>query len=162
MNRLNLFALLVGLSSTATLFCQSELRFANLGDFKTVGDKTVKNCKLGYRTFGRLNAGKNNVVLWTTWFTETTADIVNYGTLNSVMDTTALFIVAVDALTNGVSASPSNTDEFPQVTIRDMVNSQYRLLTEHLSIDHLKAVMGFSMGGLASIGMERCLSNVYG
>jgi len=57
-------------------------------------------------------------------------------------------LIIVDALTNGVSSSPSNTDEFPEITIRDMVNSQYELLTNHLGIEHLYAVMGISMGGM--------------
>ena len=38
--------------------------------------------------------------------------------------------------------------EFPVFTIRDMVNSQYRLLTENLGINHIRAVMGISMGGM--------------
>jgi homoserine O-acetyltransferase len=106
---------------------------------------------LGYRTFGNLNEDKSNVVLWTTWFTGTTADIVNYDVLNSTMDTTGLYIIAVDALTDGVSSSPSNSVNFPAVTIRDMVNSQYQLLTEYLSINHIKAVMGYSMGGIQAL-----------
>jgi homoserine O-acetyltransferase len=38
--------------------------------------------------------------------------------------------------------------KFPKFTIRDMVNSQHRLLTEKLNIRHLHAVMGISMGGM--------------
>jgi homoserine O-acetyltransferase len=37
---------------------------------------------------------------------------------------------------------------FPVFTIRDMVNSQHRLLTENLGINHIRAVMGISMGGM--------------
>jgi homoserine O-acetyltransferase len=37
---------------------------------------------------------------------------------------------------------------FPKVTIRDMVETQHRLLTEVLKIDHVKAVIGISMGGM--------------
>lgn len=139
------------LSCVTNVFCQNKLHFANLGDFTTVEGKTIKNCKLGFRTFGNLNADKNNVVLWTTWFAGTTADIIKYDILNRTMDTAALYIIAVDALTDGVSSSPSNSGNFPAVTIRDMVNSQYQLLTEHLSIHHLKAVMGWSMGGCQAL-----------
>jgi homoserine O-acetyltransferase len=146
-----LIFLLLILSFVNNTFCQNSLNFIDIGDFKTVEGKTINNCKLGYRTFGNLNEDKSNVVLWTTWFTGTTADIVNYDVLNSTMDTTGLYIIAVDALTNGVSSSPSNSVNFPAVTIRDMVNSQYRLLTEYLSINHIKAVMGYSMGGIQAL-----------
>jgi homoserine O-acetyltransferase len=143
--------LLLILASAINTFCQNGLNFINIGDFKTVEGKTIKNCKLGYRTFGNLNSDKSNVVLLTTWFGGSTADIVNFGILDRTMDTTALYIIAVDALTNGVSSSPSNSENFPAVTIHDMVNSQYQLLTKHLSITHLKAVMGFSMGAMQAL-----------
>jgi homoserine O-acetyltransferase len=66
---------------------------------------------------------------------------------------TGLFVVTVDALGNGVSTSPSNSSEqprmkFPRFTVRDMVESQRRLLTEHLGVTHVRAVMGISMGGI--------------
>ena len=62
-------------------------------------------------------------------------------------------MIAVDALANGVSSSPSNSAsqprmKFPKITMRDMVNSQHRLLIETLGIKHLKAVVGISMGGM--------------
>jgi homoserine O-acetyltransferase len=63
------------------------------------------------------------------------------------------FVIAVEALGNGVSSSPSNSRlqprmKFPKFTIRDMVESQHELLARALHIDHLKAVMGTSMGGM--------------
>jgi homoserine O-acetyltransferase len=150
-SKLSILLSLLFLSNATTSFCQNDLSFINIGDFKTVEGETIKNCKLGYRTFGTLNEDKSNVVLWTTWFTGTSADLVNYNILNSTMDTSGLYIIAVDALTNGVSSSPSNSENFPAVTIRDMVNSQHLLLTKHLSINHIKAVMGYSMGGIQAL-----------
>ena len=38
--------------------------------------------------------------------------------------------------------------KFPNYTYDDMVVAQYRLLTEHLKVDHLRLVMGTSMGGM--------------
>jgi len=64
-------------------------------------------------------------------------------------------VITVDALSNGVSSSPSNSRaqprmKFPRITIRDMVETQHELLTRVLGIHHLKAVMGISMGGMQS------------
>jgi homoserine O-acetyltransferase len=129
-------------------YAQSELQFVNIGDFKTSGGDIIKDCTIGFRTIGELNAEKSNVVLWPTWFTGTSEQIITYGFTNSLIDTTGLFIVIVDALTNGVSSSPSNTADFPVVSIRDMVNSQHTLLVDHLGIEHVFAVMGISMGGM--------------
>ncbi len=127
-------------------FSQVEQKFANIGDFTTSDGEIIKDCKIGYRTVGELNAEKSNAILWPTWFTGTSEQVV--GILNTTIDTTGLYIIIADALTNGVSASPSNTNNFPKITIRDMVNSQHQLLTNHLGIDHLKAVVGISMGGM--------------
>jgi len=123
-------------------------QFANIGDFKTTDGGIITNCKVGYRTLGKLNDEKTNVILWTTWFTGTSSQVIDFGVLNNTMDTTGKYIIIVDALTNGISSSPSNTEDFPKISIRDMVNSQHKLLTEHLEIGQVKVVMGISMGGM--------------
>jgi homoserine O-acetyltransferase len=97
---------------------------------------------------GKLNTDKSNVVLWPTWFSGTSENVISSGIINNLIDTTGLYIIIVDALTNGVSSSPSNTLNFPIVSIRDMINSQYSLLVNYLNIDHLYAVVGLSMGGM--------------
>lgn len=141
-----LFSIL--LSCAYVTFAQSELQLINIGDFKTSGGDIIKDCKIGFRTVGKLNDEKNNVVLWPTWFTGTSEQVINFGFTNSLIDTTGLYIIVVDALTNGVSSSPSNTPDFPDISIRDMVNSQHSLLVNHLGINHLFAVTGISMGGM--------------
>jgi homoserine O-acetyltransferase len=141
----NIFTILLILVTTY-LTAQFDQQFANIGEFQTENGKVIKDCKVGYRTVGKLNTEKTNAVLWPTWFTGTSEHVI--GSMNNVMDTTGLYLIIVDALTNGISSSPSNTKEFPEVTMRDMVNSQYKLVTDHLNIDHLYAVMGISMGGM--------------
>jgi homoserine O-acetyltransferase len=71
--------------------------------------------------------------------------------LGAYVDTTRHHVVIVDALADGHSSSPSNTPGgealFGALTIGDMVETQHRLLTEHLGVRHLRAVVGISMGG---------------
>lgn len=132
------------------LNAQCILKTASLGNFKTVSGKEIQNCSIAYRTLGRLNADKSNVVLWPTWFSGK-SDIICNVIASMMIDTTGLYIIVVDAFGNGVSSSPSNSLGFPEITIRDMVNSQHTLLTKHLTINHVKAVMGISMGGMQTM-----------
>lgn len=71
------------------------------------------------------------------------------------LDTDRHCVIVVDALGNGLSASPSNSrlqpdSLFPRFTIRDMVASQRRLL-DHLGVGQLAAVVGASMGGMQAL-----------
>jgi len=129
-------------------FSQSELQLVNIGNLVTTNGEEIKNCEIGYRTVGELNADKSNAILWPTWFGGTSEEIIQPSFIASFIDTTKCYIIAVDALTNGVSSSPSNTINFPEVSVSDMVNSQYILLVRHLNIHHLYAVMGISLGGI--------------
>ena len=89
---------------------------------------------------------------WTaTWFRGTSEGSLRFAT--AFVDTTAFYMIVADALGNGVSTSPSNTptqggESFPEISIGDMVATQYRLVTEVLNLDGLYAVTGASMGGM--------------
>lgn len=129
------------------------LQYANLGDLKLESGAVIHDCKIGYRTMGTLNAAKSNAVLFPTWLGGRSGDVaMNIGP-GKFVDSSKYFVVIVDALGNGVSCSPSNSTrqhgiDFPQFSIRDMVYSQYRLLTETLRLSHVHAVVGLSMGGI--------------
>jgi len=143
-----LLLMLITETSATTLSRNSELKVAQLGDFGASNGEVIKDLKITYRTIGRLNADKSNVVLWPTWFTGTSGDVINTGTLTNILKTEGLYIVIVDSLANGVSSSPSNTPNYPDISIQDMVNSQYALLVDYLNITHLHAIIGISMGGM--------------
>jgi homoserine O-acetyltransferase len=129
------------------------LQTASLGDLKLESGEVLRNCRIGYRTFGSLNAAKSNAVLFPTWFSGQSADLAQFMSADGLADPARYFVIAVDALGDGVSSSPSNSSEqprmrFPRFTIRDMVTAEYHLVQDVLGIPHLHAVMGISMGGM--------------
>jgi homoserine O-acetyltransferase len=66
------------------------------------------------------------------------------------LDATKYYIVIPDALGHGGSAKPSDglKTKFPQYDYADMVDAQYRLLSEGLGIRHVRLIIGNSMGGM--------------
>jgi len=127
----------------------SQQRIACIGDFILENGDTIINCQIGYRTFGKITNQKNNIILIPLWFGGRSSNINNLLGEDKIIDTTKYFVIAVDPLGNGISSSPSNytKDEFPIFNIRDMVHSQYDLLTKHLNIENVYAIFGGSMGG---------------
>lgn len=67
------------------------------------------------------------------------------------LDASKYFIILPDALGTGKSTRPSSSGlrmKFPKYNYEDMVQAQYRLVTEGLRIKHLRLVIGNSMGGM--------------
>jgi homoserine O-acetyltransferase len=67
-----------------------------------------------------------------------------------LLDATRYFIILPDGIGHGASSKPSDglRARFPHYNYDDMVAAQYRLLTEKLGMNHLRLVMGTSMGGM--------------
>jgi len=84
-------------------------QFASLGDFKLTSGEVIRDCRIGYRTFGQLNADKSNVILFPTWATGTTEKLQGQVGPGKLADSSKYFVVLVDAFANGVSSSPSNS-----------------------------------------------------
>jgi len=140
------------LAAMSIAWADGDQRFASIGNLKLQSGATLEDCRVGYRTFGKLNAKGDNAVLVPTWFLGTTDDLKNSFGPGGLADSAKYYVIAVDALSNGVSTSPSNSKTqrgfaFPTITIRDMVESQHSMLLK-LGIKHLHAVMGISMGGM--------------
>ncbi len=130
-----------------------ELKFAGLGDFRLESGEVIRDCRIGYRTFGNLNAEKSNAVLFPTWFGGTTENLVGYIAPGKLVNPEKYFVILADALGDGVSSSPSNSKQqphmkFPAFGIRDMVNAEHQLVEKVLHIPHLRGVIGISMGGM--------------
>ncbi len=141
------------LVSRATPPAPGAQQFADLGICALANGQQITGCRLGYRTWGTLNADRSNAVLFPTWFSGNSSDIAGLVGASGLVDPSRYFVIAVDALGDGVSSSPSNSATqpgplFPAFTTRDMVNAEYRLATETLHLKHLHAVMGISMGGM--------------
>lgn len=114
----------------------------------------IDDCLLAVRTWGTLNAAKDNAILITTWYSGTHqiwADA--YVGPGHALDPDRYFIVCVNQIGGGLSTSPHNTGDdaismsrFPKIRIADDVRAQERLLREHFGIDRLALVVGGSMG----------------
>ena len=67
-----------------------------------------------------------------------------------LLDAARYYLILPDGIGHGQSSKPSDQlrAHFPQYGYRDMVEAQFRLLTEGLGVNHLRLVMGTSMGGM--------------
>lgn len=124
-----------------------------MGDFLLENGQVIKNCLLGFYTFGKLNPDKSNVVVLLPWYSGKSTDFTFAVGPNGLVDSSLYHVVIIDPLGDGVSSSPSNSPEqpnslFPEFSIRDMVNVQHKFLNEKLGIRHVRAIAGFSMGGM--------------
>ncbi|TDK41394.1 alpha/beta fold hydrolase [Antarcticimicrobium luteum] len=126
----------------------------DLGTYKFQCGLAVPDCKLAYKTFGTLNAAKDNVIVYPTWYSGQHYDnewLIGPG---MALDPEKYFIVIPNMFGNGLSSSPSNTpepynaDRFPDVTAYDNVMAQHRLITEKFGIEKVRMVTGWSMGAL--------------
>jgi homoserine O-acetyltransferase len=66
------------------------------------------------------------------------------------LDASRYYVILPDAIGTGKSSKPSDglRAQFPPYNYDDMVDAQYRLVTEHLGVKHLRLVIGNSMGGM--------------
>ena len=66
------------------------------------------------------------------------------------LDASKYYIILPDAIGHGGSSKPSDgmRTKFPAYNYDDMVDAQYRLLTEGLGVRHLRLLLGYSMGGM--------------
>jgi homoserine O-acetyltransferase/O-succinyltransferase len=129
-------------------------------NFRFVSGETLPELRLHYRTLGKLERDAQGVAR--------NAVLILHGTTGSgaqfmrpefagelfrpggLLDAARYFIVLPDGIGHGQSSKPSDglRGRFPRFGYRDMIEAQHRLLTEGLGVNHLRLVMGTSMGGM--------------
>jgi homoserine O-acetyltransferase len=146
------------LLALSLLMCHSlvlgdeDQQLYDLGDFPLEVGVTLPSAKLSFTTHGALNAAGDNAILLPSFYLGYHHGYVFLIGPLKALDPERYFIIATDMFLNGLSSSPSNTPppfsgpDFPAISIRDNVAAQMRLLTEHLGVSQLQAVIGFSMG----------------
>jgi homoserine O-acetyltransferase/O-succinyltransferase len=129
-------------------------------DFKFTSGETLPELKIHYRTIGKPVKDDKGVVR--------NAVLITHGTTGSggqfirpefagelfgagqTLDATKFFIVMPDGIGHGKSSKPSDGmhAKFPHYGYVDMVEAQFRLLTDGLGVNHARLIMGTSMGGM--------------
>jgi homoserine O-acetyltransferase len=148
--------LLLMLPASAHSPQQPPHQLYGVGDLKLESGEAIKDFSISYVTHGTLNAKKSNAILMVTAISGNHHRLDFMIGPGKALDPEKYFIVCTDAIGNGFTTSPSNSRaqprmQFPKFTIRDMVESQYRLMKEKLGIDHVVAVVGPSMGGMQAL-----------
>jgi homoserine O-acetyltransferase/O-succinyltransferase len=153
-----------------------EKKVFELERFTTANGADLKSVRIGWESYGELNADASNAVLITHFFSATSHAAGRYSPADELpgywdaligpgkaIDTDRYFVLSSDTLVNinvndpkVTTTGPASLDpdtgkpygmSFPVVSIRDFVNVQ-KALVESLGISKLKAVVGPSMGAL--------------
>jgi homoserine O-acetyltransferase len=127
-------------------------------DFHFASGETLPELRLHYTILGKPRRdaqGKvNNAVLILHGTGGSGRSLLNehfagvlYGK-GQLLDTSKYFIILPDGIGHGKSSKPSDAlhARFPQYGYADMVAAQHALLLQGLQVDHLRLVMGTSMG----------------
>lgn len=137
--------------------------FDSQTDFTLENGKVLPSLRVAYHTYGQLNADKTNVI-WVCHALTASSDAADWwkGLVGegSLINPDRYFIVCANILgscygtTGPLSTDPATGkpyfSSFPQITVRDMVQS-FILLRKHLGIDRIHLLMGGSMGGYQAL-----------
>jgi len=151
--------LLAGRAAAAQVPAPSDGNFI-IKAFRFESGETLPELRLHYRTLGRLQrdgrGAVRNAVLIMHGTGGTGAQFLGVpfgGELfvpGGLLDAARYFIILPDGIGHGQSSKPSDglRARFPRYGYRDMIAALHRLVTEGLGVDHLRLVMGTSMGGM--------------
>jgi homoserine O-acetyltransferase len=128
----------------------------NLGNIKLLSGKILKSAQLVYKTYGKLNKDRSNVIILPTFYTGSHTRNEGFIGKNRAINPNKYFIVSINMFGNGLSSSPTNTiksqsgSKFPTITLWDNIYCQHKLITEKLKIKKIALVTGWSMAGCQS------------
>jgi homoserine O-acetyltransferase len=129
-------------------------------DFRFNSGETLVELRIHYRTLGKPvfddKGVARNAVLILHGTTGSGANFIRKEFAGELfgegqpLDATRYFLILPDGIGHGQSSKPSDSlhARFPRYGYQDMIEAQHRLLTEGLKINHLRLVMGTSMGGM--------------
>jgi homoserine O-acetyltransferase len=160
MRKMHLLLLFVGSAVHAADSPEPTSADHVLRDFLFASGETLHELRIHYRTLGSPRRGEDGKV--------GNAVLILHGTTGSgagffrpefagelfgkgqPLDATRYYLILPDGIGHGGSSKPSDSlhARFPRYGYRDMIEAQYRLVTEALKVDHLRLVMGTSMGGM--------------
>jgi len=126
-------------------------------NFRFAGGEVLPELRLHYRTLGTPQRNAQGQVL--------NAVLILHGTggqfirpefagelfgVDGVLDASRFYLILPDGIGHGRSSKPSDglRAGFPRYGYEDMVRAEHLLLTEALNVNHLRLVMGTSMGGM--------------
>ena len=154
------FALLIfATSSQAAGIPQVENDFV-ITNFHFRSGQTLPELRMHYLTFGKPERDRNgvvrNAVLILHGTTGNCGQFLNPAFADELfsrgqpLDVARYYLIIPDGIGHGKSSKPSDglRAKFPNYGYQDMVEAQYRLVTEGLGVNHLRLVMGTSMGGM--------------
>jgi homoserine O-acetyltransferase len=125
-------------------------------DFHFHDGETLAELKLHYYAIGKPSATEAVLIMHGTGGTGHGFDSQGFGGElfgpGQPLDASKHFIIMPDGIGHGGSSKPSDgmRAHFPKYCYHDMVTADYRLLTEHLGVKHLRLAMGTSMGAMHS------------
>jgi homoserine O-acetyltransferase len=131
-------------------------------DFKFHSGESLPELRLHYMTVGTPQRDAAGVVRNAVLVLHGTTGTGNQFTSGSwagelygpgqLLDATKYYIIMPDNIGHGRSSKPSDSlrAKFPKYGYRDMIESQYKLLNDGLGVNHLRLVIGTSMGGMHS------------
>ena len=122
-------------------------------DFKFNNGQVLPELRLNYSTVGAPTGEPVLILHGTTGSAASMLTPAFAGELfgaGQPLDASRYYIIIPDAIGTGKSSKPSDglRASFPRYNYDDMVTAQYRLVTEHLGVKHLRVIIGNSMGGM--------------